>query len=464
MQRMRRGRRLAASSVLVLLLVSCAAGSIAPSATSPEREPARTSIVTMVEVPAASPSASSSPTAATTTDPVLLQEELRAIAELVTETRGLTGGADDVVDIVGADEIAAIIEEALSEPSALAAIAAEERLYRLLGLIDQDAKLDLIYRDVLSTEVAGLYQPGTGRLYVRGDGRLSPLVRVVYAHEYAHYLQDHHFDLEAMMDAVSSRRDESLALSALIEGDASLVQQHYTLEALGLLGMIGLVLEAAQPVGQSSITAPPIVRQHLEFPYVSGLRFAMALHERAGYEAVDAAFASPPKSTSQVLHPDRYFEGIEPDPAALGDVSGALGSGWATVEEARLGEFFLRAWLVALGARQATAAGAAESWSGDAYAIMEGPGSQHVLAARLLMTRTARSDFGMALAEALDQSPDFLAHPGTSAAELATVSVRLWDAPSGVLAVSIGHPGETHIAVAPTAELATAVLRALADE
>jgi hypothetical protein len=52
---------------------------------------------------------------------------------------------------------------------------------------------------------------------------------------------------------------------------------------------------------------PLILRRQLEFPYTEGFQFATALDDRGGYDDVNAAIATPPASTEQILHPDKYF-------------------------------------------------------------------------------------------------------------------------------------------------------------
>jgi hypothetical protein len=115
-------------------------------------------------------------------------------------------------------------------------------------------------------------------------------------------------------------------------------------------------------------SVPPIIERDLNFPYVEGSRFVAALYEEGGWRLVDAAYADPPASTEQVLHPERYFDGDEPQPVALEPALDSLGGGWELVEESILGEFYLLAYLE----QQLTpglAATAAEGWGGDRYAV-----------------------------------------------------------------------------------------------
>jgi hypothetical protein len=100
-----------------------------------------------------------------------------------------------------------------------------------------------------------------------------------------------------------------------------------------------------------------VVRDQLVLPYFAGRDFVKALFDRGGWEAVKSAWASPPSSSEQVLHPEKYLSGERPRrvEALRGPPDGRLLRGGV------LGEAFLRTWLGE--GSEAAAAG----WGGDAY-------------------------------------------------------------------------------------------------
>ncbi|HSB60650.1 MAG TPA: hypothetical protein VLI67_02950, partial [Vicinamibacteria bacterium] len=110
--------------------------------------------------------------------------------------------------------------------------------------------------------------------------------------------------------------------------------------------------------------APPVVRDQLVLPYLRGLEFARALWQRGGADAIQSAWARPPESTEQVLHPDKYFAGESPRPV---DVSYAPPGG-RVLNDGVLGELFAGT-LLGPGAEQA-----AEGWGGDAFRVWEAAG------------------------------------------------------------------------------------------
>ena len=121
---------------------------------------------------------------------------------------------------------------------------------------------------------------------------------------------------------------------------------------------------------------PSVLRESLLFPYTSGLTFTQRLHGFGGWDAVNAAFAKPPATTEQIIHPAKYDLGEKPITVDLpDDLAKRLGAGWSVGLEDTLGEFQLSLWLSdAGGGTLAGANEAAAGWGGDRAAILDGPG------------------------------------------------------------------------------------------
>jgi hypothetical protein len=63
---------------------------------------------------------------------------------------------------------------------------------------------------------------------------------------------------------------------------------------------------AGTPATPQLDNAPDLVRQTLIFPYLAGLQFIAQLRRSAPWSRIDEAFRSPPESTEQILHPEKY--------------------------------------------------------------------------------------------------------------------------------------------------------------
>ncbi|HYL41018.1 MAG TPA: hypothetical protein VET90_06900, partial [Candidatus Binatus sp.] len=127
--------------------------------------------------------------------------------------------------------------------------------------------------------------------------------------------------------------------------------------------------------------APAILRAESLFPYTQGYAWVGQLMASGGTAAVDAAFARPPDSSEQVLHPEKYAAHEEPVVVTIpGGTASALGTGWHATAQDTLGEFVLRTWLTTAGLAPADATTAAAGWGGDRIQLLSGPGGATALA------------------------------------------------------------------------------------
>ncbi len=288
----------------------------------------------------------------------------------------------------------------------------DDATWKTLGLIPPEFDLKGAYVKLLTEEVAAFYDPKTKTMHLirepedepAANGKDKPLAkkdekpasllelimgpqpkfdkdgaRIVIAHELTHALGDQHFDLDAMLDAVKSDDDAALALSALIEGDATLTmmavaQQDWTgtqivaMPAQGLSRLVRWVSPFLPMMGGTTArNSPPVMYQSLLFPYVNGLVFCAHLTNAGGWPALDAAYKNPPLSTEQILHPEKYA-GPEADPPTaidLGEIR--TPEGWSDLGRNCIGELTMRIMLARQGGNQAAA-----GWDGDTLAVFAG--------------------------------------------------------------------------------------------
>lgn len=256
-----------------------------------------------------------------------------------------------------------------------------EKFYVALGLLPADIDLQEVYLSLLGSQVAGFYDPDTKTMNVLpvvGDdpgASLSFSEQVIYVHEFTHALQDQYFDLNALMESpdVLATPDRSLALTALVEGDATTIMTLYTQEvaARNPFAVIGMLVEGLQT---GNLFLPPgipdILTDELLFPYEGGMDFIIALFRAGGWDAVNGAYANPPTTSEQIYHPDKYLAGEGAQTVALDDNSAALGEGWSVVWDTTLGEFYLRAHL-ATELSRGDAADATTGWGGDHFIVYQ---------------------------------------------------------------------------------------------
>jgi len=252
-------------------------------------------------------------------------------------------------------------------------VAADEQLYHGLGLLPKDDKLADVYIDLLSSQVAGLYDPVKEKLYVVSKaGGVGAVEKVYYSHEYDHVLQDQNFDLEKMQDGLDDKTDEALARQSLVEGDAYLTMSYWLQQNL-TPAEIGEVIQASQdPDAQQALNRiPPIVQAQIMFSAIQGTQFVTGIQLGGGWEAVDSGFGKPPTSTEQILHPEKYTAHETPIAVDVpADLAKRMGSGWSTVMEDTMGEHQTAIWLGSGAVAAATDASA--GWGGDRITYLSG--------------------------------------------------------------------------------------------
>ncbi len=303
------------------------------------------------------------------------------IAAETAELRGLPIESDIVEAFLTRPQLGQRLLEILAKDYPPAEIAADERALKAFGLIEADLDLGAFVLDLYTEQIAGFYDSATDEMYVIGaDDELDAAEELTYSHEVIHALQDQAFDLEAVQSAVEDGTDDdrAVAISALIEGDAVSSSVDYLIGHPVLAGRLALVGTPNTTVFDS---APPLISQGLLFPYLAGQGFVAALRAEGGWDAVNAAYADPPASTEQVLHPEKYLDRDDPTAVALpADLGDALGPGWTKAEENNFGEFQTSVLLAELAPGEgfnATggsslpegAVAAAAGWDGDRYAV-----------------------------------------------------------------------------------------------
>jgi hypothetical protein len=268
----------------------------------------------------------------------------------------------------------------------------------LLRLID-DRSLDLVQMqiDLLAEQVIGYYDIKQKELFVRNDQQpLGVEAQETLAHEFVHSLQDEYYDLEKLRPAHSHDSDRNAAATALMEGDASLagilVAQKYMSQADYQL----LIKQSQNAPTEQLDKVPPYFRDSLLFPYVQGAAFVIALYGAGGFAAIDQAFAHPPASTEQILHPEKYLTRTPdaPLPVTVPPLTASLRADWTLRDTNTLGEFALSELLKVNGVDDAEATA---GWGGGAYALYQGQSAAVLIAATRWDTAGDADEFAAAL-------------------------------------------------------------------
>jgi hypothetical protein len=242
--------------------------------------------------------------------------------------------------------------ERLKASSSVADLTGQEATLRALRLLPDDINLaQATERDL--ERVLGFYDPTTKELYVKGVGT-TPYVRYVLVHELTHALQDQQFDLTRLGSAAN---DEGLAARAVVEGDAERTMRTYV-STLSTLEQDAIQREALGR--QDDIYNQAYYRSFDNFPYVVGVLWNDAVRRAGGQGALDNAFRTLPRSTAEIMHPDRYLAGVGPTEVAPPAADGPI------VDQGVVGEYQL-VYLLARAIDDQDAFDIARTWGGSRF-------------------------------------------------------------------------------------------------
>ena len=376
-----RALRVATLAILPIALVACA------SSVPTTPGPSATAVASASAPALASPSGAANPAASQ--DPAAVYD---AIERQVVAIRGLQPTRPVDRQIIDETELRTILTQEFDKDTPPAYLAANERLYKALGLLPQDASLRDLSLDLLGGGVAGFYRNDEGKLYVVSrSGGIGGNEKVTYAHEYDHALQDQTWTVFKDQTGVLDRSDWMLARQSVYEGDATLLMSQWAIANASPQDLQDIVAASSDPA-QTALLArtPAILKETLLFPYSTGLAFVQASQSQGGWAAVDKLYGRMPESTEQILHPDKYAAAEAPVNVQLpSDLAKRLGAGWTVPLEDTFGELQMGIWLREGGVETTAANAAAAGWGGDRLAVVAGPKGAWALAWQTAWDTTA---------------------------------------------------------------------------
>jgi hypothetical protein len=311
-----------------------------------------------------------------TAGPVLtVEQQMDQIQQEVLATRGLALKNDLKRDLLSpADLEQKVVTEFFKDYTAEDA-KDDAVVLSTFGLLEPGFDLIQFYKELYSEQIAGYYDSETKEMYVISGGAFGGTERMTYSHEFTHVLQDQTWDLENGLklntDYCKNETEYCAAVTALIEGDASLSEQKWFFKNgtdQDRQEITQFQQSYSSPVYDS---APEYMKQDFLFPYIQGQKFVESLFNKGSWQAVDAAYTALPVSTEQILHPEKYPEDV-PVKVEMPDFTPLLGGDWREIDRNVMGEWYSS--LVLSYGRSAsfrldttTSETAAAGWGGDTY-------------------------------------------------------------------------------------------------
>ncbi len=308
------------------------------------------------------------------------REKIGEIKESLAAVRGLKF-INEVPVLVERDVIQERLEARLLEDYGEEKLKNTSLAYAKLGLFPRAVDLKKSLRNLYTARALGFYDPKAMRVVLLKESReMVPsdgMARFVegdldestLAHELTHALQDQHFSLRDRLRP-SSNDDKTLAFRSLIEGDAVLTELAYLFGGVDQLSpaQINQALQSSSEqlhLVRSNI--PAAIAHKVLFQYKVGASFVYRVLREKGWPGINLLYSSPPLSTAQMLHPEKYFD--LPDPPTRIDfknLSLLFPPGWTEIENNTLGELMVHCLSREFLSKE-EAEVVANGWGGDRF-------------------------------------------------------------------------------------------------
>src|ERR1700683_1266127 len=261
----------------------------------------------------------------------------------------------------------------------------DQKSLEAFGLIPKGFPLDSFMLDVLTDQVAGLYDPKGKEFYI-ADWIPLDEQREVMSHELTHALEDQSFNVDPWIKAARPNDDAELARDSVSEGtalaamlDYSLREEHLSVREIGDVSAL-IRPGAVEKMDKDSKLAkgPLVIRDSLLFPYLAGTSFSQAfLKAHSGWQDLHLIFENPPVSTQQIMEPQFYLKGVGPAKVTLPAWNGVAPADWKLLEENVMGQFGVEEILKQF-LDEDRAKAISPTWDGDRYAVFEDPKTKNL--------------------------------------------------------------------------------------
>jgi hypothetical protein len=341
-------------ALLAPLAAAAALAKAAPGAAKSAPAAARPSAPTAT-APAAQAPAAAAP-AATAAAPEDLIKVADEVAKDVEALRGWKFKEPVKKQLVTEEQARAWLEKEVEKQAPPALLAKKQAFLRMVGLLPPDCELKKTLLALLQGQIAGYYDPDTKTLSLvnrTGMPRAGLVERIMLSHELTHALDDQYADLgKFVKDHGGKSEDGDLVVASVFEGSATAEMMRYTprLQMTGRFDLSELMAYAQQEEAHNRafLEAPRYFSVMLA-TYMCGMSFlargsfmSIMMGEKDVGDDFLAAVKDPPRSSKQVLHPEKYWDSAKRDEPVLvadDDVKNLLaGSGRVVVHADTLGE------------------------------------------------------------------------------------------------------------------------------
>ena len=240
------------------------------------------------------------------------------LSNQVSQIRGLSLKRNITI-AAGTSDDGEASDTALNDLYGSTDLAQLSQVYKRIGLLAPETDFSKALADYQRLNQIAYYEPQSasvvvkpeastlGRAFSETDARIAGEVPAIFGIVQA--LEEQHFHWQERMKSITLE-DRGLSFRALAVGDAILVAltrpsgNKTSASSVAAAETLGRLRSAVE---KSASNLPALLRWKLAFPYREGYQFVSWAYETKGWDGVNALFTSPPLSTAQILHPEKYY-------------------------------------------------------------------------------------------------------------------------------------------------------------
>lgn len=320
----------------------------------------------------------------------VILEKIADIKKEIAAIRGLKFTAEVPVIFANQDVVRKDVQSELVNYFGQNKLKDISRAYVKLGLVSANSDFPQALLKYYGSRVLGFYDPRKARVEILDEsasasalhlrGRRGPAsnrsLERLLVHELTHALQSQYFSLAEGLGS-RTNRDRSLAYRSVVEGDATLTELAYRFG--GLVHWPISSMRTSSPGSDAGARTPgadfpAAIADRLSFPYEAGTALVNIVYQEKGWRGINRLFASPPQSTEQVLHPEKYLEAPDPPTRVeFTDLSSLYSGPWRVLEDDTLGELMVRCLFKRFFSEK-DARQVAGGWDGDRFIAYQNRG------------------------------------------------------------------------------------------
>jgi hypothetical protein len=239
---------------------------------------------------------------------------VRAVAEEVVAMRGLAAPPEILHLLATTERLQQDLQRTFDEGPDAAFLRGKELWLRALDLLEEGSTLRGALLALLQSHVVAYYETDGQRLYLlEGACAFGPQVlRSVTAHELIHAIDDQQYSLGARFAAARQCEEPHRVLRALVEGNAHLWMGRLPPGQAQVVdeeqaGRMRAAMRQQQQGQMDLLRKAPSYVCLATASYHLGRAFLQACGDPER-DTFALAMADPPRSTEQILHPEKYWD------------------------------------------------------------------------------------------------------------------------------------------------------------